>query len=133
MTHSINDTQIKELVKNYQDAIHNQDQQKFIHLWSKTTNSCLISIATQFWGVKNIYQDFLIDTIQKHYSYIDLITDSLQINYIDDTTAVIVFEYHTKCIKRETNEDYGISGVETQLVKKEDEAWKLVHIHYSKK
>lgn len=51
---------------------------------------------------------------------------------IDDNKAIVVFKYHTECICRETHEPYGIQGLETQIVIKENNQWKLMHIHYSK-
>ena len=52
---------------------------------------------------------------------------------IDENKAIVVFRYHTECIRRDTHEPYGIQGLETQIVIKENNQWKLMHIHYSKK
>ena len=55
-----------------------------------------------------------------------------EIHQIDDNKAIIIFKYHTECIRRDTKEPYGIQGLETQIVIKENNEWKLMHIHYSK-
>jgi hypothetical protein len=34
--------------------------------------------------------------------------------------AIVVFEYQTQCIKRDTREPYGIQGIETQVIVKEN-------------
>lgn len=52
---------------------------------------------------------------------------------INDSLAIVVFQYHSECIKRDTLAEYGIEGLETQVIIKEDDEWKLLHIHYSKK
>lgn len=123
---------IKQLVKEYQEAIHNQNKDDFMLLWSNEKSNILISIAQQFEGVENIYQDFLIGRIQKAYTEINLIAEKIDIRFIDEELAIVVFQYHTECIKRESGEEYGISGLETQVVKKVGDQWKLVHVHYSK-
>ena len=86
-----------------------------------------------FEGVDSIYKEFVIDLIQKFYTKIELIKDEEpKINFIDNEHAVIIFKYHTDCILRENGEKFGINGVETQVLIKEDGNWRIVHIHYSK-
>lgn len=125
--------EIIELVNKYVEAVHTQNKEDFYDLWSKNHECRLISIAKEFIGVDSIYNDFLIGLIQGHYSCINLINDGMSINMINDSLAIVVFEYHTECIMRETNEKYGIEGIETQVMMKENDKWKLVHLHYSKK
>lgn len=123
---------IERLVANYQKAIHTQNKDDFVSLWTKENNNVLISISHQFEGIESIYQDFLIDGIQNAYFKIDLIAEKIDIRFINDELAIVVFKYHTECIKRETNEEYGIAGLETQVIRKVNDEWKLVHVHYSK-
>lgn len=127
-----NKEKIQNLVKAYQKAIHSQNKEDFISLWTCQDNNTLISLTKQFNGVESIYQDFLIGGIQKNYLKIDLIAENIDIHFINKNIAVVVFQYHTECIKRDTGEDYGIAGLETQVLQKIDDQWKLVHIHYSK-
>lgn len=124
---------ILNLVKAYQDAIHSQKKEDFLPLWTGEDNNVLISIASQFSGLEKIYNDFLIGGIQYHYTEIRLIAEDIEIHFISNDIATVIFQYHTECIRRETGEEYGIAGVETQIVKKVNDEWKLVHIHYSKK
>ena len=42
------------------------------------------------------------------------------------------YHFDSECIRRDTKEPYGIQGLETQIVIKENNEWKLMHIHYSK-
>ncbi len=125
--------EIKQLVENYINAIHSQDEQQFKNLWSQQQNCSLISIIKEYHSLDAIYNDFLIGIIQRAYQSIILVEDSpLDIRLVDENTAIIIFEYHTECIKRDTLEEYGIHGLETQIAIKENNTWKLVHIHYSK-
>lgn len=127
-----NKKQIEQLVKAYQNAIHTQEKKEFMDLWTRDSHNVLISITNKYEGIESIYYDFLIDRIQKAYVKIDLIAEDIDIKMINDELAVVIFKYHTECIKRETGEEYGIAGLETQIVQKKDNQWKLVHIHYSK-
>ncbi len=123
---------INELIKQYQEAIHTQNVQNFRSLWTCDENNIMISVVKKFYGIDAICEDFLIGCIQKAYTTIDLIMDKIDICIISDTLATVILEYHTDCIKRETGERYGIQGVETQLMIKVDNEWKLQHVHYSK-
>ena len=124
--------EIKQLVYNYAKAVHSQNEEEFKALWSSKEN-ILISLANQFNGTDAIYQDFLIGGIQSHYESIDLVVEKIDIRMIDENKAIVVFRYYTECIRRDTHEPYGIQGLETQIVIKENNQWKLMHIHYSKK
>ena len=92
----------------------------------------LISIGKIFKGIDSIYKDFVIDLIQKSYTTIDLIPDDIDVHINSNDLAIIIFKYHTDCILRKNGEKFGINGVETQIFIKEDNLWKLKHIHYSK-
>lgn len=123
---------VKSLVRRYQDAIHSQQRDEFYRLWAKGSECTLISITNQYKGIDTIYNDFLIGRIQQSYESIDLIDDYIDVQMINDQFAIVIFEYHTECIKRDTKESYGIQGLETQIIVKEDNEWKLLHVHYSK-
>ena len=123
---------ITAMVERYAKAIETQDKEDFCSLWADTPDCVLISIASQYVGVENIYQDFLIGRIQAAYSKIRLITEAVEVHEINENLATVVFRYHTECIRRESGEPYGINGLETQVYIREGENWKLLHVHYSK-
>lgn len=122
---------IKVLVKNYQEAIHTQNEDDFRNLWTNDHDT-LISITNQFNGLDAIVKDFLIGGIQEKYSSIDLIAENIEVHLLDQHTAIVIFAYHTECIRRKTQEPHGIKGLETQVVRKIGNDWKINHIHYSK-
>ena len=124
---------ITETVDKYCLAIQTQNKNDFRSLFSQKQQCTLISVGTVFQGLNTIYEDFVLNGIQKAYSKIELIKDEdLKINFINEETAIVIFKYHTECILRESGELYGIKGVETQVLVKEEGKWKIVHIHYSK-
>ena len=122
--------EIEQLVQHYTDAIHSQDEMEFKSLWTGEDTNALISGTKFFAGVDTIYQAFLIDLLQKKYSSIYLVNDSLQSYLLTDDTAVVIFRYHTDCVIRENGEPYGMAGIETQVLKRTAGGWKIVHIQY---
>lgn len=121
---------IEELIQKYADAVHTQDEKEFKALWTQEDTNILISGTKLFGGIESIYQDFLVDLIQKKYSSIRLVNDGLETYLLTDDVAVAVFRYHTECVMRENGEPYGIAGLETQVIKKTKEGWKIAHIQY---
>lgn len=124
---------IKDLVLRYAQAIHTQDQEDFCSLWADNSDCILISITSKFQGIEELYRNFLLDGIGAAYQRIDLLIDSLEVHILREDLATVVLSYHTECIRRENGEPYGISGLETQVVVKAGDQWKLQHIHYSKR
>ena len=122
--------EVEELIQRYADAVHTQDEKEFKSLWTLEETNIEISGTTLFNGIESIYQDFLIDMIQKKYSSIYLINDGLQAYLLTDDVAVAVFKYHTECIIRESGKSHRIAGLETQVLKKTSEGWKIAHIQY---
>lgn len=121
---------IREKVLAYCEAVEKQDQNAFRILFDR--DATLISISTLYNGIDAIADDFL-GAIQRAYQTIRLIPEDIDIHLRENDTAVVIFQYHTECIRREDGSEYGIAGMETQVYIRKDEDWKLIHIHYSKK
>ena len=121
---------IREKVLAYCEAVEKQDQNAFRILFCR--DATLISISTLYNGIDAIADDFL-GAIQRAYQIIRLIPEDIDIHLQENDTAVVIFQYHTECIRREDGSEYGIAGMETQVYIRKDEDWKLIHVHYSKK
>lgn len=122
--------EVEQLVKRYADAVHSQDENEFKSLWTQEETNAVISGEKYFQGVGSIYQDFLIGLISEKYSSIYLVNDGLRAYPLTADTAVAIFRYHTDCIVRATGEKYGMTGIETQVLKKTKDGWKIAHIQY---
>ena len=122
---------INDKMQAYCEAVSTQDSQLFESLWSKEAECTLVSIGKIFKGYSSIYNDFLIGGIRASYEKIALIPENISIAYSDDTTIIVTFRYHTECIRRIDGSSYGISGVETQVWRLEDD-WRMIYLHYSK-
>ena len=121
--------EIRKKVLAYCDAVERQDKEAFRRLFDR--NAALISIATLFDGIGAITDGFL-GKIGEAYRSIRLIPKDISIRLRDDTTAIVIFRYHTECIRRDDGSDYGIAGLETQVFQRTDGDWKIIHLHYSK-
>ena len=120
---------IRKKVLAYCEAVEKQDQNAFRILFDR--DATLISISTLYNGIDAIADDFL-GAIQRAYQTIRLIPEDIDIHLQENDTAVVIFQYHTECIRREDGSEYGIAGMETQVYIRKDEDWKLIHVHYSK-
>lgn len=123
---------IEALVRRYCDAIHTQDETAFRALWSKESACTLISVGKVYAGLDDICERFLIGGIQKAYSEITLIPEDISVSFRGADLAVVIFRYHTECIRRADGSPFGIAGAETQVFLREAGEWKLTHLHYSK-
>ena len=121
---------IRKKVLAYCEAVEKQDQNAFRELFDR--DATLISINTLFDGIDAIANNFL-GAIQKAYQTIRLIPEDIDIRFRENDMAVVIFQYHTECIRREDGSEFGIAGMETQIYVRKDEDWKLIHVHYSKK
>ena len=80
---------ITETVDKYCLAIQTQNKNDFRSLFSQKQQCTLISVGTVFQGLNTIYEDFVLNGIQKAYSKIELIKDEdLKINFINEETAI---------------------------------------------
>ena len=121
---------IRRKVLAYCEAVEKQDQNAFRELFDR--DATLISISTLFDGIDAIAGDFL-GAIQRAYQTIRLIPENIDIRIREHNMAVVIFQYHTECIRREDESEYGIAGMETQTYIWKNGDWKLIHVHYSKR
>ena len=128
----LNKEEILELLEKYKKLVNTQDRELFDEVFVKNNQCNLIAITKHFNGRESIYNDFLLGGIQKNYSFIELVSDQIEVYEINEHLVNVVFKYHTNCLLRETNEPFGIQGLETQVIVKENGKWKIQHIHYSK-
>lgn len=127
------ENKVLQVLEQYRHAVHTQEAADFLPLWAEDGENVLISPAGCFLGTQSIYEDFLLERIRKAYTKIDLISKEVAVRKLTDTVAVVLFSYYTDCIRRESGEPFGLEGLETQVLRKEGECWKLAHIHYSGK
>lgn len=120
-------------MEQYKKSVHTQEAEDRYAIWPKQEGNVLISPGGCFRGTKEIHEGFLLNCIRKAYTRIDLISKETTVRKLTDSTAIVVFEYVTDCIRRENGEPFALGGIETQVYVLEDGNWKLAHVQYSGK
>ena len=121
---------ILEKLEQYIRLVHTQEERDGVGLWADRCEVSLISGAKQFAGKRAIQDDFL-GLIRNAYERIDLISESTDVRLLNESCAVLIFAYHTECIRRDSGEPFGIAGLETQVYIRENGDWRLAHVQYS--
>lgn len=124
--------QLLAKLEQYKRLIHTQEAADGVGLWADNSDCSLISGSLVFNGIEAVTNDFL-GLIRQAYSEIRLVSDRVDVRLLNEQCALIIFAYHTECKRRETNEPYGIMGIETQVYVKEQGDWRLAHVQYSGK
>lgn len=120
------------LVKKYQQLINTPSKELFDEVFAHNNCCTEIAITDHYKNRESIYDDFIIGRLQNKFNRIELIADEITINEISDHLAIVIFKYHTDCNLRENNAAFGIAGLETQVMIKENDTWRILHVHYSK-
>ena len=121
--------QVGAVVDAYCDAIHTGDEAALRAVFTGDATDTLISQSTLYEGPDAIACDFL-GKLHELYATITLVNDGFDAHLLTPDVAVVVFRYHTECVRAETGEPYGIEGLETQVPRLLDGVWKIAHIQY---
>ncbi len=120
---------IENTIEKYRALVHEPSLDLAKELFEE--NAVLISLVNPFYGPDEIYNVFLKQLLYGKYSTVELVKEDLQINMLDEDTAIAIFRYHTECLLRDTNEPDGIQGIETQVLRRHGDTWKIAHVHYA--
>ena len=116
------------VVGRYCDAIRDNDAEAFRAVWMGEGTDTVISQSTLYEGAARVME--FLGMLHKVYDSIELVNDGLDAHLLTDDVAIVVFRYHTVCTRAQTGEPYGIEGLETQVLRRVDDAWKIAHIQY---
>lgn len=123
---------IAQLVRDYCDAIATGGPDDLRALWCGRADDTVISVTKEYHGIDEIAEGFL-GRLRELYASIVLVADEEpSVRQLSDDTAVVVFRYHTETTSAVDGEPGGIAGIETQVVRRTPQGWKLAHLHYSK-
>lgn len=124
--------ELLNLVKKYQQLINTPSKKLFNEVFAQHGCCSEIAVIDYYKNRDSIYDNFIIGRLQNRFSRIELIADEITINEISDNLAIVIFKYHTDCNLRENGDKFGITGLETQVMIKENSEWRILHVHYSK-
>lgn len=117
-----------EVVRRYCDAIRDNDAEVFRAVWTGEDGDTVISQSTLYQGPARVME--FLGLLHQIYDAIELVNDGLDAHLLTDDVAIVVFKYHTVCTRAQTGEPYGIEGLETQVLKRVGDTWKIAHIQY---
>ena len=117
-----------EVVRRYCEAIRANDAEAFRAVWTGEDTDTVISQSTLYEGPARV-REFL-GLLHQMYDSIELVNDGLDAHLLTDDVAIVIFRYHTECVRAETGEPYGIAGLETQVLKRTSDGWRIAHIQY---
>jgi len=116
------------VVGRYCDAIRDNDAEAFRAVWAGEPTDTVISQSTLYEGPTRVME--FLGTLHKVYDSIVLVNDGLDAHLLTLDVAIVVFRYHTECVRAGTGEPYGIEGLETQVLRRVDGGWRIAHIQY---
>ncbi len=117
-----------EVVARYCNAIRDNDSEAFRAVWAGEDTDTVISQSTLYEGPTRVME--FLGMLHRVYDAIELVNDGLDAHLLTDDVAIVVFRYHTVCTRAGTGEPYGIEGLETQVLRRVGDAWKIAHIQY---
>ena len=116
------------VVGRYCDAIRDNDAEAFRAVWAGEPTDTVISQSTLYEGPARVME--FLGLLHKVYDSIVLVNDGLDAHLLTPDVAIVVFRYHTECVRADTGEPYGIEGLETQVLRCMDGTWRIAHIQY---
>lgn len=119
-----------ELLKAYEESVSIENLALADKLWSDDAKVSFIHPRGHEVGKEEVKKAFYVDTMYSRFSERDLQITSYEINEYDDF-AVVTFYWQFDAVFADNGEKKHTEGRETQVLKKEDGSWKIVHVHYS--
>lgn len=120
---------ILKVVDEYCNTINNCDTALTSKIWSHDSDASFIGPSGRYSTYKGIIKDFIIGVWKNGYSTRHLQGEDIKL-HIDGNMAWLEFSWKFDAIKKD-GKPHHTKGLETQILKREPDGWKLVHIHYS--
>ncbi|HVN58470.1 MAG TPA: nuclear transport factor 2 family protein [Bacteroidales bacterium] len=116
------------LVSQYVKSINDADTSLALAIWAKTADISHFNPQGTFYGwdgVKKVYRTFKDNFTSRNLTFSDL-----RYSYSNEVSWV-TFRWKFEGTLKSTNQLARTRGLETQVWKKVNHEWRLVHVHYS--
>jgi hypothetical protein len=120
-----------EITKTFFKAIELKDTQLIDAIFSKNKKCSLFAFNKEFNEIESIKNEFILEEIGKKYKEIKLNPIDIKFDKIDNQNALIKLKFKIEGVSVET-EKIEFEGFGTFIITRENNEWKLFHIHYSK-
>ena len=120
---------LHKLVEDYTQSVNRLDLNLAQSIWSQIDDVSFIHPRSHQKGWEEIRQSFYLGAMS-NFSKRDLRIKNLSIRLIDENSAWGDFYWDFSAILKD-GKRIKTEGRETQIWKKEEGSWKIVHVHYS--
>ena len=120
-----------DVTKTFFKAIELKDTQLIDAIFSKNKKCSLFAFNKEFNEIESIKNEFILEEIGKKYKEIKLNPIDIKFDKIDNQNALIKLKFKIEGVSVET-EKIEFEGFGTFIITRENNEWKLFHIHYSK-
>ena len=124
------EAEIKALIEKYAKSIDAADTTLGAEVWSTGTDVSLIHPMGQERGWQNIKVNFYENVMGKMFAKRELKPKDIAVHLLGDA-AWVEFNWEFTATMTATNQPMNSKGRETQVLKKTDRGWRIVHVHYS--
>ena len=121
---------IHRLLDQYAQAVDAVDLKLFAQIWSHSSDVSFIYPLGEEHGFDAIEQNVFEKVMGGMFSARDLKTHDVMI-YVNGDSAWSEFHWDFHATLRKDGSAVTTHGVETQVYRKENGQWRLVHVHYS--
>jgi hypothetical protein len=121
--------QIKELISMYAKAADEANPTLASSVWCDSSEASLINPVGRWQGVEQI-MGFYRHDMGEMYSTRDLEISDVSVRVYSDA-AWAEFKWNFSAKRREEGSSLSFHGLETQIYRKSQDRWCLVHVHYS--
>lgn len=121
---------IHDLLGQYAKAVDTVDLRLLAQIWSHSPDVSFIYPLGEEHGFDAIEQRVFHDLLGGTFSARDLRMHDVAI-YVNGNAAWSEFRWDFRATMRKDGSEVRTHGVETQIYRKEDGQWRLVHVHYS--
>jgi ketosteroid isomerase-like protein len=123
-------TAIHNLLRQYAKAVDTVDLKLLAQIWSHSPGVSFIYPLGEEHGFDAIQQNVFQKVMGGMFSARDLEMHDVMI-YVNGESAWSEFHWDFHATMRKDGSKVTTHGVETQIYRKEDGRWRLVHVHYS--
>ncbi|ABG42400.1 conserved hypothetical protein [Paraglaciecola sp. T6c] len=125
-----NDAEIKSLLNKYAKSVDTLDMDLAQSIWSQKEGLSFIQPRGHQKGWKQIKNNFYLGAMA-NFSTRELTLKNISINMLDENTAWAEFYWDFNAVFAKDGHKITTEGRETQVYKREQDGWKIVHVHYS--
>lgn len=122
---------ILKIVDEYCQTINTCDTALTAKIWSHDPGVSFIGPMGRYSTYKEIIRDFIIGVWENNFTTRNLQGEDVKLHIVGDM-AWLEFSWKFDAITKD-GKPHNTKGLETQILQREPDGWKFVHIHYSAK